>query len=275
MPRKSILEFFVEKESRPAIEHNYDFKVIIDKPREPAKNIEDMTVSERHESFLKQFGIKTKKPKIVRDSPVSFAINSDMPIMNDDGDNIDSSQFTSQFFSGTSIVEGEQYTSETGEQLSQPKKIVIYTDGSCIGNGRKDAKGGIGIYYPNGDFPNVSERFRNSPTNQRCELSAIYCAIRTCEEELKNGSTIMIYTDSEYSLKCLKEYCKKWSVNGWVKADKKPVENLDIIEPLYSLYTKYWRTIKMEHVRAHTGGMDEHSRNNDIVDNLARKAATS
>jgi ribonuclease HI len=155
------------------------------------------------------------------------------------------------------------------------RKILIYTDGSCLGNGHKDARGGIGIYFPNGEYPNVSERFTNRPTNQRCELTAIYKSILICYDDLSSGSKISIYTDSEYSIKCLKEYCKKWSVNGWVKADKSPVENIDIIEPLYNLYTKFWRTIQLEHVRAHTGKNDSHSKNNEYVDTLAKKGATS
>lgn len=155
------------------------------------------------------------------------------------------------------------------------RKILIYTDGSCLGNGHKDARGGIGIYFPNGEYSNISERFTNRPTNQRCELTAIFKSLLICQEDLSSGSKIIIYTDSEYSIKCLKEYCKKWSINGWLKADKSPVENLDIIEPLYGLYTKFWRTIQLEHVRAHTGNDDIHSKNNDIVDNLAKKGATS
>ena len=115
----------------------------------------------------------------------------------------------------------------------------------------------------------------DNPTNNRCELTAIFKSLLICQEDLSSGSKIIIYTDSEYSIKCLKEYCKKWSINGWLKADKSPVENLDIIEPLYGLYTKFWRTIQLEHVRAHTGNNDIHSKNNDIVDNLAKKGATS
>jgi ribonuclease HI len=170
-----------------------------------------------------------------------------------------------------------QKMNENDNDISQNpiRKILIYTDGSCLGNGHKDARGGVGIYFPNGEYPNVSERFTNRPTNQRCELTAIYKSILICHDELLSGSKIAIYTDSEYSIKCLKEYCKKWSVNGWIKADKSPVENIDIIEPMYGLYSKFWRTIQLEHVRAHTGKNDSHSKNNEFVDTLAKKGATS
>ena len=86
------------------------------------------------------------------------------------------------------------------------------------------------------------------------------------------GGKIEIYTDSEYSMKCLTNYCRKWCVNGWVKADKKPIENRDIIEPLWGFYSRYYKNIGLTHVRAHTGATDEHSRNNEVVDGMARKA---
>ena len=28
--------------------------------------------------------------------------------------------------------------------------VIVYTDGSCLGNGRNDAKGGIGVWFGNG-----------------------------------------------------------------------------------------------------------------------------
>ena len=173
-------------------------------------------------------------------------------------------------------IKAKKMDDEEPNMEEQPiRKILIYTDGSCLGNGHKDARGGVGIYFPNGEYVNVSERFYNRPTNQRCELTAIYKSFLICINDLHAGSKIVLYTDSEYSIKCLKEYCKKWSINGWLKADKSPVENTDIIQPLYALYTKFWRSIQIEHVRAHTGNTDIHSKNNDIVDTLAKKGATS
>ena len=148
--------------------------------------------------------------------------------------------------------------------------VRIYTDGSCILNGKPNARGGWAVYFPGGQFKNMAEKYTNHPTNQRCELTAIQKAIEATKEYIIGGGKIEIYTDSEYSLKCLQEYCKKWSINGWIKADKKPIENRDIIEPLYNFYSMYWRQISIKHVRAHTGRQDIHSKANDIVDQMAR-----
>lgn len=187
-----------------------------------------------------------------------------------------SPEMEDQFLKQFGIKAKKMIEDNVNDNNGQPiRNISIYTDGSCLGNGHRDAKGGIGIYFPNAEFANVSERFTDKPTNQRCELTAIYKSLLICKQDLIIGSNITIYTDSEYSIKCLKEYCKKWSINGWVKADKSPVENIDIIEPLYALYSKFWRTIQLEHVRAHTGHYDIHSKNNEIVDTLAKRGATS
>jgi ribonuclease HI len=161
---------------------------------------------------------------------------------------------------------------EVKQEVKTPEfdGIRIYTDGSCILNGKPNARGGWAVYFPGGQFKNMAEKYTNHPTNQRCELTAIQKAIEATKEYIIGGGKIEIYTDSEYSLKCLQEYCKKWSINGWIKADKKPIENRDIIEPLYSFYSMYWRQISIKHVRAHTGRQDIHSKANDIVDQMAR-----
>jgi len=224
-------------------------------------------------SILEFFFDKTEPPielsyefnfKVEKGTKHSKKIDIDIPPELED-------KFLKQFGIKSKKMDDEQ--PNMGAQIV--RKIIIYTDGSCLGNGHKDARGGIGIYFPNSEFANVSERFTNRPTNQRCELTAIFKSFLICMDDLNAGSKIVLYTDSEYSIKCLKDYCKKWSLNGWVKADKSPVENIDIIEPLYALYTKFWRSIQIEHVRAHTGNSDIHSKCNDIVDTLAKKGATS
>jgi ribonuclease HI len=161
------------------------------------------------------------------------------------------------------------------ETPTDNKILLVYTDGSCILNGKPNARGGWAVYFPGGEFPNMAEKYTNHPTNQRCELTAIWRALQTIQNYLAEGGQAQLYTDSEYSIKCLMEYCRKWSQNGWLKADKKPIENRDIIEPLYLLYTQVWRNVQIKHIRAHTGNQDKHSIANDIVDQMARQTLSS
>lgn len=147
--------------------------------------------------------------------------------------------------------------------------IRVFTDGSCTGNGKKTAQAGIGVYFPNKEFDNISEKFTQEPiTNQRAELYAIYEALKT----ITNNSTfnkITIYSDSVYSIKSLTEWIKKWENNNWKTANNKPVLNLDIIRPIYSILNEYENNIEFKHVRSHTGETTYEARGNDMVDKLA------
>lgn len=235
---------------------------------------------EKNQNRRKPNGILIKNvDEEVIDSTNAFLNNFIMPkkkIVPQQIDPIIKSSFLNNFTKPTSENDIPSKKLEPQiKKLEEPKQpefdgVRIYTDGSCILNGKPNARGGWAVYFPGGQFPNMAEKYTNHPTNQRCELTAIQKALEATRQYIIEGGKIELYTDSEYSLKCLQEYCKKWSINGWVKADKNPIENRDIIEPLYNYYSMYWRQITMKHVRAHTGRQDEHSKANDIVDQLAR-----
>ena len=35
-------------------------------------------------------------------------------------------------------------------------KLIVFTDGSCINNGKSSCKAGYGVYFPNKEFKDVS-----------------------------------------------------------------------------------------------------------------------
>jgi ribonuclease HI len=37
--------------------------------------------------------------------------------------------------------------------------VVVFTDGSCVDNGTPTAEGGIGVYFPFGDYHNISTHY--------------------------------------------------------------------------------------------------------------------
>ncbi|KAL6705356.1 hypothetical protein ACN47E_007005 [Coniothyrium glycines] len=117
---------------------------------------------------------------------------------------------------------------------SQPVKdsrgpIVVYTDGSSLGNGRMGAVAGVGVYFGPKDPRNVSEPLRGErQTNQRAELTAVARAL----DHVPLDREILIVTDSNYSIKCLTEWFPKWEQKGWKNSQGKPVENRDLIEPI-------------------------------------------
>ena len=153
------------------------------------------------------------------------------------------------------------------------KDLIIFTDGACTKNGKQDAKAGYGVYFPNNEFQNISEKFTQTPiTNQRAELYAIYTALNKSVVELNRYNQIIIYSDSLYSIKSLTEWIKNWEKNGWKTANNKPVQNLDIIRPIYSIIKDNKDRIQFRHVKSHTGGNSFEELGNDHADKLAVKA---
>ena len=148
-------------------------------------------------------------------------------------------------------------------------EVIIFTDGSFVAATKAC---GYGVLFPNGEFSNISRRFKLEPkTNQRAELYAIYKAIKTVYKNSKNKIlNIKIYTDSEYSIKSLTVWIKTWKKNNWKSSGGKDVMNQDLIKMIDSIMGKHKGHIEFKHVRAHTGKKDFESINNDIVDKLAK-----
>lgn len=149
-------------------------------------------------------------------------------------------------------------------------RIIVFTDGSCIGNGKKLAKAGIGIYFPSKEFEDISEAFTQTPiTNQRAELYAIHKALMIIDEANIEFGNIDIYSDSLYSIKCVTEWIKKWEINKWKGATGKVVLNQDIIRPINDVLKKYEGKITFKHIRSHTGETNLEAVYNDRADKLA------
>ena len=152
--------------------------------------------------------------------------------------------------------------------------LKVYTDGSCINNGkRRDVSAGYGVFFGEGDPRNLAEPYRDRPTNNRAELFAIIRAIEIIEPQLKLGKKVIIYTDSEYSLKTYTVYAQKWKIKNWKKSDGSPVKNLELVKRGYELYSTYSKILTLKKVKAHTGASDPMSVGNDWADRLANIGA--
>ena len=147
--------------------------------------------------------------------------------------------------------------------------IIAYTDGSCINNGTKKAKAGIGIYFGENNIHNISEKFENIPTNQRAEIYAITKCIYLLKEKMKVSSLnkIIIYTDSQYTINCVTKWIPKWIKNNWINSKNQEVKNQDLLKELYNLYNTM--NIELKHIYSHTNNKDVHSLGNEEADKLA------
>lgn len=162
---------------------------------------------------------------------------------------------------------------QSNDELSKAGNLIkIFTDGSCVGNGKSKSFGGIGIVFPNGEIEDISKVFRKGyATNQKAELYAIYYAIKMVKSKYDlDKYEILIVTDSEYSINALTRWIFAWEKNGWKTTNNLPVANKEFIEPIHKYCSKY--TINFKHVRSHTGKTDADSLGNDMADRLATKA---
>jgi ribonuclease HI len=160
-------------------------------------------------------------------------------------------------------------TIKTQPHLLQVQKmsahIDVYTDGSCIHNGKPNAKAGIGVYFGENDPRNVSKRVVGKQSNNTGELTAIITALTILKPEIQFGEKVVVHTDSEYAIKCMTTYGRKLEKKGFLE----PAPNIDLIKQGLSLLRP---NVSFHHVFSHTGKQDAHSLGNERADALASKA---
>jgi ribonuclease HI len=125
------------------------------------------------------------------------------------------------------------------------EREIVFTDGSCRGNGTRYANGGIGVYFSENDSRNISEKLNGKQTNNRAELTAIKRCLEVTIGPLK------ICTDSMYVQKGITSWIKKWELNGWKTSKCRDVENKDLWQSLQELIKN--RDIEFVYVKAHSG----------------------
>lgn len=162
--------------------------------------------------------------------------------------------------------------------------LIIYTDGSARGNGRKDAQGGFGVVVCDG-WQAKEENYRllqvyqeqeSGTTNNRMEMKAILWALENFgnpgshvvrspsgEELMATSLTPIVYSDSAYAVNTFTNWIHGWKRNGWVRAHNKPIENLDLVKKWDELTGKGYR-IELRHCTGHSG-----NKWNELADGLA------
>lgn len=101
-------------------------------------------------------------------------------------------------------------------------------------------------------------------TNNRMELLA---AIRGLEA-LTKPCDVLIFSDSQYVVKGVQTWLAGWKRNGWRKADKQPVLNVDLWQALDAQLGRH--RVEARWVKGHAGHAE-----NERVDSLANQAARS
>ena len=151
----------------------------------------------------------------------------------------------------------------------------IFCDGACSGNGTARAYGGWAWgLWPGGvkgepttyGAQKLLTDHQHRATNQRAELTALLEALRFAVKR----APVTIYTDSMYAINCTTKWGPSWAKKGWKRDSGEPLQNLDLIKPLVSLWNP---TIPLVHVRGHQTGSGPLVHGNNWVDRAAVAAA--
>jgi ribonuclease HI len=149
--------------------------------------------------------------------------------------------------------------------MSTANRVIVYTDGGCIGN---PGPGGWAALLRYGEHEKeLSGRFRQT-TNNRMELRAAIEAL----EALKRPCMVEVHTDSEYLRNGITQWVQGWQRNGWRTASKQPVKNQDLWRRLLAAIERHRSSggITWSWVKGHAGTAE-----NERVDQLANTAARS
>ncbi|KAL6301650.1 ribonuclease H-like domain-containing protein [Sparassis latifolia] len=145
---------------------------------------------------------------------------------------------------------------------------IVYSDGSCRGNGKAGSIAGIGVWWGRNDARNLAERCPGVQTNNRAELIAI---VRVLETAPRNKHPLLIKTDSKYSISCFHDWLPNWIQNGFIGSKGEPVKNAPLIRYISTLIDERGlagQKIHLQHVRGHTG-----EEGNEGADRLANRGA--
>lgn len=156
--------------------------------------------------------------------------------------------------------------------ITQPQEDIleVYTDGSSLANGKAGSRAGFGVYFGDNDPRNISERLQGEPqTNQRAELMAMLRAL----EVAPLHQIVKIYSDSQYSIKCVTEWAIGWKNRNWMTASGEKVKNQDIIRAVLAKLderTKAGANTYFQWVKGHSANVG-----NEAADRLAVRGAKS
>ncbi|MEK7581798.1 MAG: viroplasmin family protein [Patescibacteria group bacterium] len=130
------------------------------------------------------------------------------------------------------------------------KKILIYADGSSLGN---PGPGGWGVVISSGEKILEIGGGNKHTTNNRMELTAVIEALKKVffyQPSIKNYQLI-IRTDSRYVINGITKWVYGWEKTGWIGKNKKSILNKDLWKKLVKITDG--KNILWEHVHGHVG----------------------
>lgn len=154
---------------------------------------------------------------------------------------------------------------------------IFYTDGSSKGNPGPGGWGALelnistsqtmGEYIDRYTLIQYHNEQCSDTTNNREELKAILYVAQLAAEDPDNE--YIIYTDSLYCVNTINNWMYTWAKNDWLNSKKKPAENLDLIQPLWKLFSTPFFNAQVKKVQGHSNIIG-----NELADCLATNKMT-
>lgn len=124
------------------------------------------------------------------------------------------------------------------------KKIELYTDGGCRGNGQDGpclgALGGILIYPELNAKKEYKQAFPDT-TNNRMELMAVITGLKM----LKEPCEVTVYSDSAYVVNAYNQnWVTGWKAKNWSRGKAGELKNKELWMELDALVNKHKVTFK-------------------------------
>ncbi len=139
--------------------------------------------------------------------------------------------------------------------------LKIYCDGACLNN---PGKAGSGVVIYDGSALPILfyGNYEELGTNNTAELNALYKALLLASE-ISSSSSIMIFSDSKYSIDCITKWAYGWKSKSWTKKGGE-IKNLEIIKLAHALYDDIQNKVDIKHVKGHSG-----IEGNELADRMA------
>ena len=153
------------------------------------------------------------------------------------------------------------------KKIPEKNNIVVYTDGSSLGN---PGDGGWGVIFLTNKKAYEMSGYQKVATNNQMELEAIKQAFTLMSDRQVSGYKINIFSDSKYCIDGLEKWIVNWRKNNWKTSAKKDVANKQYWIEISEMkeFLKHDNTVNFHHVKAHSGELY-----NERVDDLARITA--
>jgi ribonuclease HI len=139
--------------------------------------------------------------------------------------------------------------------------LWLFTDGGSLNNGKSNCKSSWGWCVTNGrstisdsglveNTSIIGEKYQSS--NNRGELTAILNGLKysTSRKDLKDYSSIIVVSDSEYCIKSISIWCINWFREP-EKHNLSSKKNIDLIKPARNIIDDCPTAISFQHIRSH------------------------